>query len=108
MISNSNNSVDDIINNLSPIEKSILYECGKINASVNKNVSEDTLKKKLSNKNLKGFSKAKKSLLSKGLLVKYRSGNYGVSKEGRIIMKRIQEERQKDIYKGLRILMIFD
>ena len=46
MISNSNNSVDDIINNLSPIEKSILYECGKINASVNKNVSEDTLKKK--------------------------------------------------------------
>lgn len=108
MSSNSNNSIEDIVNNLSPIEHAILYECGKMHISVNKNVNGDTLKKKLPDKYHKDFSKAIKNLLHKGLLVTYRPNNYGVPKKGRSVIDHIVKERQKDIYKGLRIMMVFD
>ena len=43
----------EIIKELSETEKNILYVLGKMRISVNKNVSEHTLKKKLSNDDLK-------------------------------------------------------
>ena len=108
MISNSNSSVKDIVDNLPPIEKAILYECGKMHISINKNVNGDTLKKKLPNKYHKDFSKAIKNLLHKGYLVTSRPHNYGVPQEGRVIINYILEERQNEIYKGLRILIVID
>ena len=38
---------DEIIENLTPVEKKILLECGKMNISVKKNVSEETIRKKM-------------------------------------------------------------
>lgn len=106
MISSSKDSIQEVVNSLSPIEKAILYECGKMCISVNKNVNEDTIKKKLPDKYHKDFSKAIKNLLSKGILVRYRHKNYGVSKEWRVIIAYIVEERHKDRYGDLRILML--
>lgn len=101
-------SLNDLINSLTPIEKKILLECGKMNISIKKNVREETIKKKMPDSYLKDFNKALKNLLSMGLLVMYHPHNYGLSKEGRVISKRIKESHQKDLYSNLKILMIVD
>ena len=53
---NLNDSPEEIINQLSPIEKQILYVLGKLKISVSKNINEDTIKKKLPSKYHKDFS----------------------------------------------------
>lgn len=83
-------------------------ECIKNNVSVKKNISEETIKKKLPDEYLIGFKKAIKSLLAKGLLVKYRPHNYGLSKDGRILSRRIQDKHQKKFYSNLRMLVLVD
>ena len=45
----------EIIKELSETEKNILYVLGKMRISVNKNVNEYSLKKKLSNDDLKNY-----------------------------------------------------
>lgn len=102
------NEFDDILLNLTVTEERILLECGKMNISVKKNVSEETIKKKLPNDLLIDFNKSLKNLLSKGLLVKYRPHNYGLSKKGRIISKKIKQRNNEQLYSNLRILVLID
>ena len=74
--------------------------------SVKKNFDEHSLKKKLSNEDLKNYNKAFSNLCNSGIIVMYRPGNYGVSQKGRIITDEIVEQRRRDIYGNLRVLMI--
>lgn len=74
--------------------------------SVKKNFNEKTLKKKLSNKDLKNYNKAFSNLCASGIIVMYRPGNFGVSKQGRRITNEIVEQKRQDNYAGLRILML--
>lgn len=107
-MSNEKQSDNGIIKNLTPIEKKILLECGKMNISIKKNVHEETIKKKMPDAYLKNFNKSIKNLIAKGLLVVYRPHNYGLSKEGRLISKRIKESHQSDLYSNLKILMLVE
>ncbi|MDO5810434.1 MAG: hypothetical protein Q4Q37_05010 [Methanobrevibacter sp.] len=107
-MSNEKPSHNGIIEKLTPIEKKILLECGKMNISIKKNVREETIKKKMPDAYLKDFNKSIKNLIAMGLLVVYRPHNYGLSKEGRLISKRIKESYQSDFYSNLKILMIVE
>lgn len=105
MVIDINDSYEDIIKQLSSVEKNILFECGKMNISIKKNINEETIKKKLSKKDLKNYRKAQKNLINSGLMVKYRSKNYGLSQKGRIVANIIVKDRNKKFYKDLTILM---
>lgn len=107
-MSNEKPSHYGVIEKLTPIEKKILLECGKMNISIKKNVREETIKKKMPDAYLKDFNKSIKHLVLLGLLVVYRPHNYGLSKEGRLISKRIKESYQRDFYSSLKILMIVE
>ena len=96
----------EIITQLSETEKNILYVLGKTRISVNKNVDEHSLKKKLSNDDLKNYKKAFSNLCACGIIEMYRPGNFAVSKQGRIITDEIVEQKRKSIYGNLRILML--
>ena len=102
------NEFDEIIQNLTDTEEKILLECGKMNISVKKNITEETIKKKLPNDFLVEFNKSLKNLLSMGLIVKYRPHNYGLSKRGRIVSRKIKERNDEKLYSNLRILMLLD
>ena len=95
----------EIINELSETEKNILYILGKMRISVNKNVDEHSLKKKLSNDDLKNYKKAFSNLSACGIIVMYRPGNFAVSKQGRRITDEIVEQKRQNKYDGLKILM---
>ena len=96
----------EIVKELSETEKNILFILGKIRISVNKNVNEHSLKKKLSNEDLKNYKKAFSNLCNSGIIVMYRPGNFGVSKQGRRITDEIVEQKRQNKYDGLRILML--
>lgn len=68
----TNQNLDDIIENLSPNEKNMLYQLGKMHISVKKNFNENTLKKKLSNNDLKNYNKSFSNLKNSGIIVMYR------------------------------------
>jgi len=95
----------EIIKELSETEKNILFILGKMRSSVNKNFNEHSLKKKLSKNDLKNYNKAFSNLCTSGLIVLYRPGNYGVSKQGRRITDEIVLQKRQDKYAGLKILM---
>lgn len=103
-----NQNPEDIIAKLSPTERNMLYILGKMHISVKKNFDEDTLKKKLSNKDLRNYKKSFSNLKNSGLIVMYRPGNYGISKKGRIVADKIVDLKRKNIYQNLKILLIFD
>ena len=96
----------EIIKELSETEKNILYVLGKMRISVNKNINEHSLKKKLSNDDLKNYKKAFSNLSACGIIVMYRPGNFAVSKQGRRITDEIVEQKRQNKYDGLRILML--
>ena len=96
----------EIIKELSETEKNILYVLGKMRISVNKNINEHSLKKKLSNDDLKNYKKAFSNLSACGIIVMYRPGNFAVSKHGRRITDEIVEQKRQNKYDGLRILML--
>lgn len=95
----------EIIKELSETEKNILYVLGKMRISVNKNINEHSLKKKLSNDDLKNYKKAFSNLSACGIIVMYRPGNFAVSKQGRRITDEIVEQKRQNKYDGLKILM---
>ena len=100
-MTNIQQSPEDIIKELTPLEKRILIIFGSLHISVNKNVSEHSIKKKLSNKDQKDFSKAIKHLKAMGLIGKYRKENLCMGKEGRIVAETIFKEKRKNSYKEL-------
>ena len=93
---------------LNPIEKKIQLECEKQHVSVQKNIREETIKKKMPNSYLKDFNKSLKHLIAIGLVVVYRPHNYGLSKDGRKISQKLKEKHQANLYSNLKILMIVD
>ena len=95
----------EIIKELSETEKNILYVLGKMRISVNKNINEHSLKKKLSNDDLKNYKKAFSNLSACGIIVMYRPGNFAVSKQGRRITDEIIKQKRQNKYDGLKILM---
>lgn len=96
----------EIIKELSETEKNILYILGKMRISVKKNFDEHTLKKKLSDEDLKNYKEAFSNLCNSGIIVMYRPGNYGVPQEGRKITNEMVEQKRQNIYGNLRILML--
>lgn len=96
----------EIIKELSETEKNILYVLGKMRISVKKNFDEHTLKKKLSDEDLKNYKEAFSNLCNSGIIVMYRPGNYGVPQEGRKITNEMVEQKRQNIYSNLRILML--
>ena len=74
--------------------------------SVKKNFNENSLKKKLSYDDLNNYNAAFSNLRTSGIIVMYRPGNFGLSKQGRKIADEIVNEKRKKYYDGLRILMI--
>ena len=96
----------EIVKELSETEKNILYILGKMRISVNKNVNEHSLKKKLSNEDLKNYKTAFSNLCNSGIIVMYRPGNFGVSKQGRRITDEVVKQKRQNKYAGLRILML--
>ena len=103
---NIDNNPKEIIKELSETEKNILYILGKMRISVKKNFNEKTLKKKLSDNDLKNYNKAFSNLCTSGIIVMYRQDNFGVSKQGRRITDEIVEQKRLEKYQGLRILML--
>ena len=55
---NIDDNPKEILEELSKTEKNILYILGKMRISVNKNFNEHSLKKKLSDEDLKNYNKA--------------------------------------------------
>ena len=102
---NIDDDTKEIIKELSETEKNILYVLGKMRISVNKNINEHSLKKKLSNDDLKNYKKAFSNLSACGIIVMYRPGNFAVSKQGRRITDEIVEQKRQNKYDGLKILM---
>ena len=96
----------EIVKQLTKTERNILYTLGKMRISVNKNVNEHSLKKKLSNEDLKNYNDAFSNLCSCGIIVMYRPGNFGVSKQGRRITDEVVDQKRKDKYAGLRMLLL--
>jgi len=74
--------------------------------SVKKNVSENTIKRKLPDDHLKDFSKNMNKLISKGLVVRYRVGNYGVPKLGRVITRKLLEKSRNKKYHYLKKILL--
>ena len=103
---NIDDNPKEIIKELSETEKNILYILGKMRISVNKNINEHSLKKKLSNEDLKNYKKAFSNLCACGIIEIYRPGNYAVSKQGRRITDEIVMQKRQNKYAGLRILML--
>lgn len=103
---NIDNGPEEIVRQLSETEKNIMYVLGKMRISVNKNFDEHTLKKKLSNEDLKNYDEAFSNLFTSGLIVRYRPGNYALPKEGREVADEVVEQKRQKIYGGLRILML--
>lgn len=73
-----------------------------------KNIREETIKKKMPNNYLKDFNKSLKHLISMGLIVVYRPHNYGLSQTGRTISLKLKNKHQEDLYLNLRILMFMN
>ncbi|AMK14671.1 hypothetical protein [Methanobrevibacter olleyae] len=96
----------EIIKELCETEKNILFILGKMRISVKKNFNEHSLKKRLSNDDLKEYNKAFSNLCTSGIIVMYRPGNFGVSKQGRRITDEIVEQKRQKIYSDLRILIL--
>ena len=96
----------DIIKELSETEINILYVLGKMRISVNKNINEHSIKKKLSDEDLKNYKKAFSNFCACGIIVMYRPGNFAVSKQGIKITDEIVEQKRQKKYAGLRILML--
>ncbi|MCL2115490.1 MAG: hypothetical protein FWH29_04640 [Methanobrevibacter sp.] len=99
-----------IIEGLNEYETLIVTELGRLKISVNKNVSEETLKKKLPDDHLKHFSRSIRNLKSNGLIVKYRNENWGVSQIGRIVARKLVEKYRAKKYKkqNLRIMALLN
>ena len=91
---NIDDNPKEIIKELSETVKNILYILGKMRISVNKNINEHSLKKKLSNEDLKNYKKAFSNLCACGIIEIYRPGNYAVSKQGRRITDEIVMQKR--------------
>ena len=96
----------EIVKELSETEKNILFILGKMRISVNKNVNEHSLKKKLSNEDLKNYKKAFSNLCNSGIIVMYRPGNFGVSKQGRRITDEIVELYRQEKYRAIIVIFL--
>lgn len=83
------------LDELDDAEKSILYAMGKMRITVNKNVREETIRKKLPDKYLINFDKALSNLIKRGIVVRYRPHNYGLSQKGRIWSMKWLIRREK-------------
>jgi len=68
---NIDDNPKEIVKELSETEKNILYILGKMRISVNKNFDEHSLKKKLSNEDLKNYNNAFSNLCGCGIIVRY-------------------------------------
>ncbi len=90
---------ENIIIQLSPTEKNMLYILGKMHISVKKNFDENSLKKKLSNEDLKNYKKSFSNLKHSGLIVMYRPGNYGISKKVELSLKKLSSQKERTYMK---------
>ena len=102
----SDDDTKEIVKELSETEKNILYILGKMRISVKKNFNEHSQKKKLSDDDLKEYDKSFSNFFNRGIIVMYRPGNFGVSKQGRRITDEIVLQKRQRKYEGIRILML--
>ncbi len=87
-------------------ERKVLELLGKLHVSQNKNINEATIRKKLPSRYHEDLHEIIKSLHSKGLLRYYRSQNYCLTNEGKMIAEKLAAELFKKTYGDLRIMLI--
>ncbi len=87
-------------------ERKVLELLGKLHVSQNKNINEATIRKKLHSRYHEHLHETIKSLHSKGLLRYYRSQNYCLTDEGKMIAEKLAVELFKKTYGDLRIMLI--
>ena len=97
--------MSDIDVNLTDDEKKILELLGRLHVSPHKNINEATIRKKLPQKYHKNLNKTIKSLISKGLLRRYRNENYSLNAKGKKIAEEFAKQLRDNVYSGLHILL---
>lgn len=97
--------MNDIETDLSEDEKKILALLGRLHISKNKNINEATIRKKLPQRYHANLNKTLKTLISKGLLRRYRNENYSLNVQGKKISEILAKNLRDDLYSGLHILL---
>lgn len=97
--------MSDIDVDLTDDEIKILELLGRLHISQNKNINEATIKKKLPQQYHKNLKKTIKSLISKGLVRRYRNENYSLNTDGKKIAEDLAKKMRNNAYPGLHILL---
>jgi len=97
---------DQIIEELQDIEKKVLLVLAKERISSNNNIRQETILKKLPDKDIQKGKKAINNLVKKGIIRKYRHKNYALDKIGVIIANKLKKSYQDESYKDIHILFM--
>jgi len=97
--------IDDIISELSDIEKRIFTTIGRINGSPNRNFHRENLKRKSTDEELLYIDEAIKKFKNLGLIKVYRApDNFAATKLGFIVAQKLREDAANKKYGGMRII----
>jgi len=97
--------MSDIDVDLTDDEIKILELLGRLHVSQHKNINEATIQKKLPQQYHKNLTKTIKSLISKGLVRRYRIENYSLNGDGKKIAEDLAKKMRDKLYPGLNILL---
>ena len=86
-------------------EIKILELLGRLHVSQHKNINEATIRKKLPQQYHTNLKKTIKSLISKGLVRRYRNENYSLNAKGKKIAEDLAKKKRDNVYPGLHILL---
>ena len=97
-------AMSDVEVELTEDEIKILELLGRLHVSQHKNINEATIRKKLPQQYHINLKKTIKSLISKGLLRRYRNENYSLNAQGKKIAEELAKKLRDSVYSGLHIL----
>ena len=101
----SSGIMSDIDDDLTDDEIKILELLGRLHVSQHKNINEATIRKKLPQQYHSNLKKTIKSLISKGLVRRYRNENYSLNAQGKKIAEDLAKKLRDNVYSGLHILL---
>lgn len=87
-------------------EIKVLELLGRLHISQHKNINEATIRKKLPRQYHSDLKKTIRSLISKGLLRRYRIENYSLNDKGKKIAEELAKELRDRVYSELNILLL--
>lgn len=97
--------MSDIDVDLTDEERKILGLLGMLHISQHKNINETTIQKKLPQQYHKNLKKTIRSLISKGLVRRYRNKNYSLNGKGKKIAEDLRRKLLDNTYPELHILL---